>query len=103
MDLRMDEELKEEEIESIGINSSQRNLAAINVDDTANCPKCSTLIIRSRNKINLLECDICRLFLCFNCGKQIGDFTDSKQIKESQYEKAKDHYEHAYCHYKENS
>ena len=39
-----------------------------------------------------MSCDACKLYFCFNCGQEIGDH-------ENGYEKAKVHYEKAYCRY----
>ena len=39
-----------------------------------------------------MSCDACKLYFCFNCGQEIG-------THENGYEKAKVHYEKAYCRY----
>ena len=65
----------------------------LHADSAANCPKCMAYVLRSPSRVNLLTCDICRLFFCFNCGKKIGDISAGEEA-------AKLHFEIAFCHYK---
>ena len=61
------------------------------IEECAECPKCMQIIER-KDRVNLLKCDKCQIYLCYNCGKEIGG-------KEDGEEGAKKHYEVAYCRY----
>ena len=68
------------------------------IENAANCPKCLRFVNRQLDtKINCLECHICNLFFCFNCGKQIGVVT---KAPDRGWEEAVKHYELAFCHFK---
>ena len=61
------------------------------IDECAECPKCMGVIERIE-RVNLLECEKCQIYLCFNCGKELGEKADGEA-------KAKKHYEVAFCRY----
>lgn len=61
------------------------------LEECAECPKCMDVSERE-NRVNLMQCDGCQIYYCFNCGVSLGSQADGE-------EKAKIHYEVAYCRY----
>lgn len=86
------EELKQEVLDQ-HVDPEQAALAIMNVSNTANCPKCSSFIVRPPSKINLLKCDTCQIYFCFNCGRGLGKLIDGEEA-------AKKHFEIAFCFYR---
>ena len=89
-----DEELKQEVIDAQeGLDPTKLQLSMTIIENTANCPTCMGMITRGKQRVNLLDCDRCKIYFCFNCGKKIGTFQEGTEA-------AKAHYASAFCHFK---
>ena len=92
---KIEEELKQETIDSQQFDEQQKKLIHSTAKDTTNCPRCLGIEIRGKDRINLIKCDKCSIYFCFTCAKDLG------KIAQIDAATIKSHFEDSFCYYKQ--